>query len=352
MRFMKKAAAFTMAVMLAVPSVTAMATEGVQPYGGFYDNNGEHEWVPDDDEIPSPVILEKQHDTTTDPYIITEEIRPAVKYIPYSAMIRNSNRDNGIVAYYTLKQGTLPEGVELRQNGELYGAPREAGSFTFTVDALFQNTRNGVKSQAKEKTLTLTVNENSNENVYYESDIEEGYILSTPIGAETSPGSHDFYLESPADSLFVSEGSFDNFADLWLNGERLRRNVDYTVEAGSTRITVIAQTMQNIAHQSGNNTIVAEFRVNGDIDRNLRITAQNFHMVNSGQTSGGSGNNSAGGGSGNGGSANSGNSAAAVAVATGDPLNFAGWISLTLLSIAALAGVLFFGKKRDGFFIR
>lgn len=373
MRLMKKAMVLAMALMLAMPSMTAKATEEENltdlPAGGsavLGDGNpadlgaGDSEGLSEnglersradyddynwgdygDDYLESHPNQEQNH--WSDPYIITREIRPAVKYVPYSAVIRNSNRDSAIEASYTLTQGTLPAGMELRQNGELYGAPMESGSFVFTVCALFESTRNGIHFPVSEATLTLTVNDNTDEGVYYESDIEEGYILSTPIGVEATPGSHDFYLECPADSLFVSEGPFENFVDLWLNGERLVRNQDYVAEAGSTRITVIEQTMQNKA-QNGNNTIAAEFHISGDINRNLRITAQNFRLEKTTGENPGSENPGVNPGSSSGLSEGS-NSTVVAAVPTGDIFAPGGWLAVMTLSVT----ILIFSKKKNRF---
>lgn len=235
-----------------------------------------------------------------DPCIITDELPDAVKYVPYGTMIQNSSKYSWIQASYELVSGTLPEGMQIKTNGELYGVPRESGSFTFVVEVTFTSNRESYRFPNAEAELTLTVKENTNANVYNETDTEYGYSLETPIGVETTPGSYDFYLANKSDTLFVSEGLYNEFIDLWLNGEKLERGVDYTAESGSTRITVSSQTLKNKAAQTGNNTIAAEFRVDGDMDKDLRRTAQNFHLdkTSSGSGSGSSSGSSSGSGSG------------------------------------------------------
>ena len=153
--------------------------------------------------------------------------------------------------------------MEIKENGELYGTPQETGTFHFTVRAVFIAHGRSFSFDAKTADFTLTVKDNTNDNVYNESDIADGYILETSIGNETSVGSHDFYLPEIADSLFVSKGIYPNFVDLWLNGEKLVRGVDYDAASGSTRITISAQTLQNKALKTGVNTIAAEFRDGG-----------------------------------------------------------------------------------------
>ncbi len=216
--------------------------------------------------------------TIGDPCITMTEIPDAVKYVPYATMIQNSNKYSWIEPVYSLTNGELPDGMEIKPNGELYGVPRETGTFTFTVMAEFGSNREDYNFPSSSVTLTLNVQENTNANVYNASDAGAGYSLETPIGVEVTPGSYDFYLGEIVDSLFVSEGQYNEFIDLWLNGQKLLKGVDYTAESGSTRITISAQTLQNKAEQTGANTIAAEFRVGGDVNNELRRTAQNFRM--------------------------------------------------------------------------
>ena len=130
-------------------------------------------------------------------------------------------------------------------------------------------------------------------------------------------GNHDYVLQTTDDQLFVSTGVLGEFQDLWLNGEKLVDGVDYTKVSGSTRITVRSQTFKNKL-QEGTNTIAAEFRVNGDKNKELKRTAQNFRLEIKGGNGGGNGSGSkkhSGGGSGSGSSNESTTSAAATTAA-------------------------------------
>lgn len=151
----------------------------------------------------------------------------------------------------------------------------------------------------------LVIKENTNKNVYLETD--EGYEIEVPLGEEQGEGTYDFLLNDISkDQLFVSVGEMVEFQDLWLNGEKLERGVDYTVVRGSTRVTINSQTFQEKGN-AGANTIAAEFRVGGDTDNELKRSAQNFRLPdnfnNNNPGNGGSGSDSNGGsGSGDSGS--------------------------------------------------
>lgn len=165
-----------------------------------------------------------------DPCIITKEIPPAVEYVPYGTMIQNNNKYSWNRVTYTIVEGGLPEGMELKSNGELYGVPMKSGTFPITLKATNSSSEFGSSSA----TLVLTVNENTNANVYTASD--EGYIIENPIGTEVA--AYDYILKEAKDQLFVSSGEYSEFVDFWLNGKKLIDGVDYTKDSGSTRITI------------------------------------------------------------------------------------------------------------------
>ncbi len=235
------------------------------------------------------------------PEIVTDELRDAVKYVPYSYLITTDNMYDWTDVSFELVSGELPEGVELNTStGEIYGVAQETGEFTIEVEASFTSDTYSFDSSTVE--LTLTVLENTNDNVYNETD--EGYDILVSVGVDED-GTHDYVLTEYADEEFRSAGVMDEFIDLWLNGEKLVEGVDYTVESGSTRITILQQTLENKANTTGTNTIAAEFRVDGDTSKTLKRTAQNFRLN---LTSDSSSSDGSGSGSGNSGSGTSGGS--------------------------------------------
>ena len=244
-----------------------------------------------------------------DPSITTDELDGVVKYIPYSAKLTTNNifdwNELTSVEFY----GDLPEGLEFNENTlEVYGIPQETGTFKFQVMLIYSVT--GYSSN----NITLTVKENTNQNVFNSTD--EGYSLKTGIGQEILKNQY-FLSETDKDQLFVSEGDYNEFIDLWLNGEKLTADEDYTIEEGSTRITIKASTLQELEDKSSN-TLAAEFRVGGTADGELKITAQNF-SINSYVSTGGSG--GSGGSGGTGGSGGGGSIPSAPATSTNPEFN-------------------------------
>ena len=223
-----------------------------------------------------------------DPSITTKDIPAAVKYVPYGTVIQNNNKYSWNKTSYTMVSGTLPAGMTIRENGEIYGVPQETGEFTFTVR--MNNSESSFKSD--EATYTLKVLDNTNENV--ENATDSGYefrerlsnIVLGAIGADSQK--------------FVSIGELDEFQALYLDGQELTKGSDYSAERGSTRITISTQTLSRGG--KGSHTIALEFRQK-DTDT-LKRAAQNY-IVSDQNTN--SGNNNSNGNSGNSGNQTSGN---------------------------------------------
>ena len=236
-------------------------------------------------ELLATIILS---DLAQNPEITTEEVDDAVKYVPYSYLITTDNMYDWVNVSYELTSGNLPDGVELiEETGELYGVPQETGTFTFAVSTYFESTSENYAFDSSKVELTLTVNDNTDDNVFNATDAADNYSILDAIGTETTIGNHHYVLEDyDSDQVFRSEGEFDRFVDVWLNGERLERDVDYTAEEGSTRITISAQTFANKVNKNGErNTIALEYRTNDPDSKNdsnngneLKKTSQNFYI--------------------------------------------------------------------------
>lgn len=231
--------------------------------------------------------------TVGDPGIVTKEIPEAVKYVPYGTMIQNSNKYSWNMVSYYLSDGELPGGMVLKKNGELYGVPTEAGEFEFTV-----RMENSYEMfEVSEAAFTLTVIENTDENV--DAATDQGYDLTQRV--------QDITLNSSGDQTMVSQGVYDQFVDIFLDGVKLVEGVDYDSESGSTRITIRSQTLK-ASNTVGTHTLGVEFRT--EDTNTLKRAAQNYRVTAAGGSGGdsGSGDNSGEGGNGSGGSSGSGSS--------------------------------------------
>lgn len=219
----------------------------------------------------TPLIVFTLTGTVGDPTIITKEIPEAVKYVPYGTMIQNSNKYSWNEVSYRLLRGDLPEGVEVRSNGEIYGVPMETGEFTFTVR--MNNSMDDFGSCSR--TYTLIVNENTDTNV--DNATDQGYEVTQRIPNIT--------LSSTQDYTFVSQGIYGEFKKVFLDGRLLTEGVDYDSESGSTRITIRSQTLK-ASNQTGTHTLGVEFRTGEE--NTLKRAAQNYRVTRSGGSSGGS----------------------------------------------------------------
>lgn len=220
-----------------------------------------------------------------DPGFRTKEIPNAVKYIPYGAAIQANNyyQEWNTTSFELVEDsGKLPEGMELRTRGELYGVPKEIGEFTFTI----RMTNSFEEFKDRERTFTLTVMENTDANITTITD--EGYEVTTPI--------QEVALNLMEDRTMVSDGDLSEFKMVFLDGVLLQEGVDYTAESGSTRITIRNQTLK-ASNKTGVHTLGIEFREGGDPLKQLRASGQNYVVTTRSTSNNNSSNNSSSGSS-------------------------------------------------------
>ena len=203
--------------------------------------------------------------TTTTPELNMDTVI-RVKYVPYSYTVETDNGDADNKVTFSIVEGRLAEGLQMYPaTGEIYGVPLEAGEFTVTVKAEYSKPEfNPAYAQ-----LTLIVKENTAENVSAATDA--GYEIIQPVqNIDLSSG-------SGGSQLFVSRGEYEEFQNLYLDGDKLAEGTDYTSEAGSTRITILNQTLTS--KSAGTHTLGIEFRTK---DTNvLKRAAQNFVVTGS-----------------------------------------------------------------------
>lgn len=95
---------------------------------------------------------------------------------------------------------------------------------------------------------------------------DPGYDITQPVT--------DFNLEAMAGGgaqTLVSRGEYSQFKDVYIDGKKLTAGRDYTSEAGSTRITILNQTLAGDGE--GTHTLGIEFRTEGGT---LKRAAQNY----------------------------------------------------------------------------
>lgn len=236
--------------------------------------------------------------TVGNPSIVTEKIPDAVKYVSYGTMIQNNNKYSWNKTEYTLYSGSLPEGMELKPNGELYGVPKGTGTFSFVVK--MENSLSTFSSDYQ--SLTLKVKSNTDANVDAETDENYDVLDRIPNMIEGSAALDE-------NQIFRSNGVYTEFQaedanGVFLDGEQLTPDVDYNSESGSTKITIMSQTLKTAGR--GTHTLSVEFR---DSDNTLKKAAQNFTISAAGSSDNGSSSDSGSGGSSSGvGSSNSGGS--------------------------------------------
>lgn len=222
------------------------------------------------------------------PKITTDSIWDGVKFVHYSCLIQTNNMYGSDAVKFT-RTGSLPSGVNLKENGELYGVPKETGTFTFTVKAVYNND----PSMSDSKEFTLTILPNTDKNVLDTNSGAQGYPLEENGAIPDQSG-------TLKDQVFHSTGEFSEFMNFYLDGKELTPGTDYTAESGSTKITVRAQTFKNAGN--GSHTISAEFRTGASYNGVMHSTAQNFTLSG---IAGGSTGGSAGGSSGSSGGSGS-----------------------------------------------
>lgn len=247
--------------------------------------------------------------------IITTDAVNGVKYVSYSSVIQTNSAGASNAVTFRLTDGRLPDGVELKPNGELYGVPSKTGTYTFTLAATYTETVGGeTYTQTDSRKFTITITNNTDQNVWdYDGSLFDDNLYDIDIAIPNENNTDNIFggatagdnsWSNPTQVLY-SKGNYGTFVSrVFLDKQELRAGTDYTSEPGSTRITLNTNMLKSKGN--GTHTISAEFRVGG-ADGTLRRAAQNYTLTTLGNNSGGSGSGSGsqGGGSSSGGSGSS-----------------------------------------------
>ena len=79
-------------------------------------------------------------------------------------------------------------------------------------------------------------------------------------------------MEYTEDQIFMITGEYRLFHSFWIDGVRKIQNVDYEVDEGSTRVTIFAQTIEEL--DNGEHTAVAAF-----VKDDSELSAENYYAL-------------------------------------------------------------------------
>lgn len=226
-----------------------------------------------------------------------EKVRNLTKYVVYSFIV-SDGADGG--STYSI-DGKLPEGMSFDSNKkEIYGAPLKEGRYDFSVIKV----KDG---KSTTKTYTFLVSANCDECVMNETHQKS-------FGGFEKDWSKWEWINEVAEALtdinqditLISEGAYDNYVKVWLNGKVLESGKDYTVEKGSTKVTLFAQTLKSKCNTitreqlergfntgyygfDNTNTLCVEFNIHPQKsirgEEYLRRTCGNLWIINDGKIS-------------------------------------------------------------------
>ncbi|MBR1497425.1 MAG: leucine-rich repeat protein [Oscillospiraceae bacterium] len=183
----------------------------------------------------------------------------ATKYIPYSAVLPDA---------CSVVENTLPSWLGVSGN-TLSGVPLEAGTYQISI-------RSGSNTFRK----TVTVLENGDSNV--RDSVPEGYEIVTPV-LDLPAYREQTWVIDDAGSTPADNKNFERFQDVYLDGRKLRggklssgstipADWEYYAEPGSTKITILEETMENAGN--GTHTISATFA--SDDGKSVEAVSQNY----------------------------------------------------------------------------
>jgi hypothetical protein len=229
--------------------------------------------------ISGQLIIETDGGTRTieltgragNPRIVTTQAQinsyAGVRFVPYSFFIETNNPYQWATQTFSLYDGQLPPGLRLRPNGEIFGIPTVAGTFSFTTKVTF-DTDGVVDFPPYTRQFTIQIQNNTAASV--DATLSPGLTITDRVPSIITVAT-DLVFRIEGDGAHHALGEFIAFS---LNGIELTEGVDFEVDDGSTRITIRSQTVEDAGH--GEHTIAAEFRVGGDEDSEMLRAAQNF----------------------------------------------------------------------------
>ena len=158
-------------------------------------------------------------------------------------------------AVWSIKEGELPEGLTMKDDGRIYGTPEQAGSFGFMASVTGINLMGD--SETLEKKLSIFI---------VQDDPDELVIVFTE-------GMDGVWVRGDAaDLAFRTNGPFGMFESLDVDGAVLVKDRDYTAASGSTVIKLKPEYLKSLtdgshvltAHYSDGQEPFAKFSVRSE----------------------------------------------------------------------------------------
>lgn len=222
-----------------------------------------------------------------------DEVKQLIKYVAYSFVFDEKGEFDSCQI-----EGSIPDGMIYdSQKRELYGAPVKEGQYDFSVIRNYHG---------KETVATYSLNVFVNSNLNVAGANSDGFWGDFELDQYNYPDDFE-YLDKVStvikkriqNPIYVSEGEYKYYVKVWLNGNELEEGTDYKSESGSTRITLLSQTLQNKCNKitqedldsrtygrdnyAHANTLCVEFNLhpNKSIrgDEYFRVSCQNFYVV-------------------------------------------------------------------------
>ena len=171
-------------------------------------------------------------EVVSDSDISTTEIPKAMKYVPYSFMLQDSIESSQDTSNYRITSGSLPAGMKIKSDGELYGVPEETGKFTFTVAMDNDNAISEKQQKVLQKLLSPVIYQYENKSIAARDFTEEDIIkfLSYLMNEEyyTTEDSNEFmifgnYEKENYEKVFDKKDVFQRMNDIF--GKAVNENL-------------------------------------------------------------------------------------------------------------------------------
>ncbi|MBQ9526508.1 MAG: hypothetical protein IJR68_02760, partial [Fretibacterium sp.] len=212
---------------------------------------------------------------------ISSTLPDAVKYVYYGGLLRQNVMGKADLSFKVV-EGDLPSKLQLiPESGIIDGIPLEwkEEPYTFKVQLTVEYD-DGSLITSEPTECSIKVAENTDENINKVNLGEYGYAIEKVGDTEARIPNHT--NKQYADRTMISVGEFSEFMELSVDGVKLEKDVDYTVEEGSTKITIQAQTFANASKIGvGSHTLSAKFETNnaGADSIKTKSTSQNFTIT-------------------------------------------------------------------------